>query len=638
MRRRRSKRISMPKLIVIIAVLLSVVYSGAWYMTATRFKQAVASQLDVIGKTQGITLSHGALSINGFPFRIEIRIEQPKLHNDLASVVDKPASDTPLPEQGTQNTPPAPEGTPASSATLSSDLSVSAAGTPSVVVVPAADSMTETPVSYEFYTDGAVGIGTDILGRHVTASIYGDAHQLLKKGERTWHAILHTGNVLTAHATLKHGLLWHILTSPTTSLTDTSDLPNQFERVALSGENMTLTDGTSGELLKSADTIRIELGNHPLNEKGISLHFSLFAKDYLSTPALDTFYASLTDEFSGLDMFGELPLASLSEGSSLYGKSNADIDIDIQYPLGISSLNPSQLFALDTSTRIIINRFSLSTAIGQNTITGSLDVTKSTDTTPESGHLILHTTHENSEQGYQAQVEYLKNSMSRKASNLPASSTSADSRVIRYLSAHPEELVAMIPKFHEMGKIETHIDIELKGGDQAIVINQADFVAKDYSAKLKGDYHQPEKSSLFNVGGKGKMTLQLTHYQKITKEATQYFGRVLTLLNKASATESAPIILSEQFNHDLDTLLVLLSDQPDAHSDDIAITLKNEGEQLLPTIGTLPFFQAAAKAQELLEPHFIPAKASAAHPAEPSALPETKSLVEQPASSPEKTK
>lgn len=617
-RRHKSSRFNAPQKILLVVILLSIAYSGFWMVAASRLKQMITFQLDALSEQKGITFNYAKLSMAGYPFRIEVQIHQPKFRMDIASGIsnsspealdsDTPdTSETPLPPSGqdTQNTPSVPgQNTPSNM--VSNKLATSEEALSRGVMVPAADNLSIQPASYEFYTDGTIGISTSMLGQHMRATLEGDGHQLLHHDDKVWHAVLRAKNPLNLDITLHRSFIRNIFLAPANTLNDPATIQSSIEGLHVSAQDISILDGTNNEILRSAESINIQLSNIPFHKSGNALHLDLALKNVVSLPAFDTFYKTLSDGFPDLDALNNLPLPLFSSQSSAYGSINANLDIDLKYPNGLPNPSVGEFFSLNHPLEVVVNRFEVTTGLGAHTLNGSLTVSKGEEnTSPLTAHLILHSTHENSEEGYQTELSYLKeNLLHNSKAIMPSSSQHA--LLLEYLKAHPDELADITPKLYEMGKIETNLDIELTN-DQSLIVRQADFKTRDYTVKLTGEYHQPDKNSLLKIGGKGKMVFELTNYKQLTADATHYLGRLLAVFNKASAVENPPLIFSDQFKTDLDTLLVLLSDQPEAASNNLAITVKNEGDQFLPTIGTLPLFQAASKAQELLEPHFTPA-------------------------------
>lgn len=604
-RNRITKSSNWPKILGFSFIVLCVIYSIGWYVLASHVKSFALYQIEAISKEKAFTFNYTSLKVNGYPFHIELEFLEPKLHTDLGAVIQTPAtsdSSSPSPQEVNPSDSPSPSD--------SRDLAIAplteSNSAVSSVIEPASNDTSMVDVKYDFSADGKISVRTNLLAKKFTLNLYGKTHYTLSKGAQKWHILLeNAASSKTEVAFTGTSFIKSILFPSKYPVTLSSLLKNPFT-FSIESKELSLFNGETNDPLKTIESLSASLEQQSSTKpSGTSpVRAQIHLKNHVATKASDMYFRDLSDTFPKFSsVINTLAIASD------HGNTNLDFDVTSDLPFFSSGLPISTYMSSKTPFFITIPQATFSSDALQWNSTGSFTVEKEDPAKEElSARFVYHASYELSEKGYDLSLHNIQTSLKQRFSEIikAHSLSDRDITLLKYLVENPDEIRNIAPSLHNVGKIQLDIDAVAK--DSNFTINQADFSTKDYNIKLQGHYLTKDKTATTSLTGKGKMVLKLDNYKKITDDSINYLKRAFTTFDKAYQNGSPAIslsgYLSDSLKTDVNKLLEQCSDAPNVTADNLTITVQNEGDQLLPTIGTLPLFQAAAKAQELLEPHF----------------------------------
>lgn len=445
----------------------------------------------------------------------------------------------------------------------------------------------------EIFLDGDLILGTSWMGSEMWFRQTGTTHALAANDDgsnpKTTDHWLISGDTTLTFSPSDIGLFKVIPESFRTN--DGKAILNDIARRGqFHAENLHVKNALHGGTVNMADVVNLEDATHLLDFKNLNAGWKNSSKD----KDIDQFVFSADAQYENA-LLNQLK----KEDAKLpdLGLFKFDLQGSVTYDKNLDLDNIEQLFESTQTKPFAFEITRLSSSNNYDKSISSLALR----TTPYEKHKVdMHFEAKNdatlSKEGYQVTVYEIQKLLENARENVPEDQ--------KELYAKLPALVADIfPRYYELGKVNTNIDLNLDfgGGLIPFMLNNFDLRHFDwtsplYGVRVNGSFRGPMEGFL------GSANVNIDNYRHLIESLASYYNSVLKSLSKAFGEEKinqyarqVPPELVER----LIAFLKKISNNPASNEKDIAITITHSSDGL--KIGTLPAEEVAAEGDQLFK-------------------------------------
>lgn len=446
---------------------------------------------------------------------------------------------------------------------------------------------------HEIFVDGDLTLGSSLMGSDMWVRSKGTTHVLsgsedLNDKKTTDHWLISGEQTLTF---TPHDIGLFTAVPESFRKDDFKailrDIANKGQ---MSGQNVQVKNVLHNGIVNMADAVGVDDAMNVVDIKTYSSGWKNTSKD----KDLDQFTFSGESQYENslLDQYKK-------EDKSLpdLGLFKLSIDGQVTYDKNLDFNNSDQLLeSLQTKPfSFEINRMNSSNNYDSSNSSLSLR-----STPHENRKLDVHFDLKNdakfSKEGYEVLIYQLQRFVENAKENVPEENKALYAKL-------PALIAEIFPRYYELGKANTNIDLnlDLGGGFIPFMLNNLDLKHFDwtsplYGVRVNGNFRGPMEGFL------GTADIHLDNYRHLIESFASYYNSTLKSLAKAfgeaevnqRARQVPPAIVEK-----LIAFLKKVSNDPSKDSKDIVITITHNSEGI--KIGTLPAEEVAVEASELFK-------------------------------------
>ena len=473
--------------LIIFIVLLALVYVGFWFYKAHEVKELVQLHLKEYEKpnADGYQFKVEDVSVHGFPFNYEVKLANPRY--EMANASDP--------------------------------------GHPNVVI------------------DGALKVGTDLLGKTYWMKQEGDILYLLPNGEGSPAKKYAIKGQMKLQADVAHPQYFQAFMHPFHGFpkafykenSSFQEILNEIKTADYEDQDFGLyeVDAKGERQLLGFSKGRVHWSHQPDTEKEDRFVLNLDLKDFEATEQGKALLPHLRRLLSiNPDMAVDVPYFIGS------GKNNIALDFEAAFPKNMDFSN----FITYKDVDIQLKKLEMENAYGRTSLNFNIGL-KEREADSRNLHIGFNTNSSITPQGSEAIHRQFMDSLKLKAAD--SQSADPESKVLKeLLECCESQLQEVIPDYTRLGKMQFVLDSDLKIKTisenptlHQFLIKHLNLLAEPYGFKSNGHV------DLVNNQPSGLYEIQWVNFKEMIHDAISYFNRIHPILEKFSEANHQPLTI-----------------------------------------------------------------------------------------------
>lgn len=470
---------------IILIVVLALIYTGFWFYQANRVKKLVVYHLNEYAKPneKGYQVKVDKVSVQGYPLSYEVKLLNPRYEK----VKEAP----------------------------------------------------ETEPSLKVAVDGAIKIGTDILGRNYWVKQEGDINYgpiVEDHGIKKYSA---QGN-LKLKVGVRHPQYFQAFLHPFFGLPKVfykenptfQELMNELKMASYEDHDFRmyeLDDHSKKQLLEFTKG-RVQWQHEPTGKEEDKFVFNLDLKDFEAVENGRLLLPHLKKLMDlNTDMTVDVPYILNS------GKNNIALDFEATLP---QNFDLAKFFNYK-NLNLELKKLEMDNLYGHTVATFGVNL-KETEKDSRTFHLGLNTESLVTQKGSEAIHRQFIDSLKLKVAEQP--SEPENKVLLDLLKCCEDSLQELIPNYTKLGKMKLNIDTDIKVKNisqnpslDKILVNHLDAIAEPYGIKSHGT------AEFANNRPQGKYEIEWINYKEMIHDAIAYYNRIHPIFEKISESNHQPL-------------------------------------------------------------------------------------------------